>query len=157
MQHVSGAKPTRVFATALVPNGKTVLPDDNAHIVVDFADGSRGTILYSALGAKRQPKEKLEVLGSGKSAELNDFRSLETWSGSNSGKKKGKLDKGHAQMLQALGNAVRNGSPAPIPFDQLAATTLATLAVVESINTGLPVVLDNDSLEMSPAPSAGNS
>ncbi|NQW21522.1 MAG: Gfo/Idh/MocA family oxidoreductase [Chloroflexi bacterium] len=157
MQYLSGAKPTKVFATSLVPNGKTVLADDNAHIMVDFADGSRGTILYSALGAKNQPKEKLEVLGGGKSAELNDFKSLETWSGSSHDKKSGKLDKGHTQMLQALGNAVRNGSPSPIPFEQLAATTLATLAVVESIHTGQPIVLNNDSLEMSPAPSTGSS
>jgi predicted dehydrogenase/threonine dehydrogenase-like Zn-dependent dehydrogenase len=157
LQHLSGSKPTRVFATALIPNGKTVLADDNAHVVVDFADGSQGTILYSALGAKGQPKEKLEILGSGKSAELNDYKSLETWSGSGHNKKSGKLDKGHAQMLQALADSVRNGTPAPIPFEQLAATTLATLAVVESIKTGQPVVIDNDALEMSSAPSAGNS
>jgi predicted dehydrogenase/NADPH:quinone reductase-like Zn-dependent oxidoreductase len=157
LQHITSAKPTKVFATALVPNGKTVLADDNAHIVVDFEDGSRGTILYSALGAKSQPKEKLEILGSGKSAELNDFKSLETWSGSSHDKKSGKLDKGHTKMLQALANAVRNGTPAPIPFDQLAATTLATLAVVESINTGQPIILNTDSLEMSPAPAAGDS
>jgi predicted dehydrogenase/threonine dehydrogenase-like Zn-dependent dehydrogenase len=157
MQHLCRAKPIKVFATALIPNGKTVLADDNAHIVVDFEDGSRGTILYSALGAKSQPKEKLEILGSGKSAELNDFKSLEMWSGSSHDKKSDKLDKGHAQMLQELANAVRNGTSAPIPFDQLAATTLATLAVVESIKTGQLIILNNDSLEMSPAPVAGYS
>jgi predicted dehydrogenase/threonine dehydrogenase-like Zn-dependent dehydrogenase len=149
LQHICNSKPTQVYATRLPENGKSILHDDNVMVVINFEDGSRGSITYSALGASGQPKERLEVLGSGKSAELDDYRSLVMWSGSKRIKHSGKADKGHRQMFQQLADSVQSGAAAPIPFDQIAASSLATLAIVKSMDTGQPVDVDTATLQLS--------
>ncbi len=157
LQHLCEAKPTRIYATALPSNGMVVLDDDNVSVLVDFADGSRGTILYSALGASGQSKERIEIIGSGKSAELDDFRSLKTWTGIKETKHKGKMDKGHNAMFRELADSWRSGGPAVIPFDELAASTLAAIAIIESLKTGQPVNVDVERLSLSAAGSLPDS
>ena len=56
------------------------------------------------------------------------------------------MDKGHAAQFEALLSAVKNGSGPPVPFDQLILSTVATMAIVESLQTGEPVVVDVSSL-----------
>ena len=141
LQFFAGARPTRVFATRLPESSGTVLPDDNVVITVDFADGSRGSINYSALGAANQPKEQIELMGSGRSATLTDFRRVDLYSGAKSRVLKGRPDKGHQRQFAALVNAIETGDGPPVAFDQLVSSTSATLCVLESLNTGEPVTV----------------
>ena len=46
------------------------------------------------------------------------------------------LDKGFENALQAFTQAVANGGPAPIDENELIESSLATLAVLESLQTG---------------------
>ena len=48
---------------------------------VECADGSVGTVLYAASGDAAMPKERVEVLGRGRSAMLDNYQSLTTWAG----------------------------------------------------------------------------
>ncbi len=50
--------------------------DDSATITLGFADGSLGTIHYLANGARRFPKERLEVFCAGGILRLDNFRKL---------------------------------------------------------------------------------
>ena len=49
---------------------------DNISVIMNFEDGSIGTINYFTNGAKSFPKEKLEVFCGGSILELNNFKSL---------------------------------------------------------------------------------
>jgi len=113
--------------------------DDNIVVSLRFADGSVGTVTYTALGDPGYPKERLEVFGEARVAALDDFRSLELARGGRiSRSRSSNQDKGFEKELRLFVEAARSGGPMPIPFEQAAATTRATLAILDSLRTGAP-------------------
>jgi predicted dehydrogenase/threonine dehydrogenase-like Zn-dependent dehydrogenase len=147
-QHISGSTPIRVYANRITPEGKNVLADDNVQVVITFDDGSSGTVTYSALGGPSQPKEHIEVLGGRKSATLDDFRTLTLFGNSTSTAKNKSGDKGHIKQFQLFSEAIKSGGAPLIPARELVASTLATLAVPTSLESGQPVNLDIDNIEL---------
>jgi predicted dehydrogenase/threonine dehydrogenase-like Zn-dependent dehydrogenase len=133
-----GAPVVSVFTQA-VPR----TPDDVV-LTLAFADGSIGTIVYASGGDRSMPKEYLEVLGGGRSAVLDDFRSVQLHASGSSVRMGGRLarqDKGHAAELSAFIDAVHRGAPSPVNPEVAAHVTTVTFAAVESGRTGLPVVV----------------
>jgi predicted dehydrogenase/threonine dehydrogenase-like Zn-dependent dehydrogenase len=152
-QFFAGSTPTSIFARNLARAGDRVLPDDNVVITIEFADGSLATINYGALGAGRMSKERIEILGDGKSAVLDDFRMLELYEGTSRNTKKSRMNKGHNDEFELLVDAVATGGPWPIPGDEIIYSSLATLLVNQSIDSGNPVAVDLASLSSGFAPS----
>jgi len=93
---------------------------DVASLHLRFADGSLGTVNYFANGDRSYPKERLEIFTAGKVLALDNYRLLSGygWSGFTRFSTL-RQEKGHAQELQAFFEAVRAGSPSPIPPEQL--------------------------------------
>ncbi|MEE9607283.1 MAG: bi-domain-containing oxidoreductase [Myxococcota bacterium] len=138
LQFLAGAPPTRVSADAIAGDSR-FRSDDNVALSLCFADGSIGTLLYTALGDPSVPKEHLEVFGEGRVAILEDFRSLELVAdGRRKRTKSANQDKGFESELRRYLEALRSGSQIPIPFEESAATTRATLAALESLRSGEP-------------------
>jgi predicted dehydrogenase len=141
LHHLAGAPPTRVFAEAIAGDSR-YRADDNVAITLRFADGSIGTLLYTALGDSSQGKEYLEVYGEGRTAILDDFRSLRlVRRGRVARRRAANQDKGFVEEMRRFLAAVRAGGPMPIPFEESAASTRATLAAVGSLRTGAPAEL----------------
>jgi polar amino acid transport system substrate-binding protein len=113
--------------------------EDDVTMLLRFADGSVATIAYVASGDPAYPKERIEVIGNGMVATLDDFRALEIARGKRARSTSMLQDKGHAAECQAFVDAVRRGGPPPIAYASLAATTRATFAVLASLATGQPV------------------
>ncbi len=131
MVFVCGALPTSVSAVAMPDDQGN---NDTIHINLSFADGSTGTVLYLANGAKSVAKEYVEVFGNGQTAVLTDFRSLEIHGGGRPAKTKlASQNKGQAEMLQQFFGVIRDGGSSPIPVDQQVAVSRATFAVLESL------------------------
>ena len=141
---LAGALPVRVYARALPNDGR--YRDDNVVITLEFADGSLGTIAYVANGDKSFPKERLEVFGGGAVAVLDDFRRLELVRNGRKKVVRSRLhqDKGHRGEWEAFVAAVQNGGPAPIPFEEIVATTLTTFRILDSLRCGGPVAVYTD-------------
>ena len=132
---------SRVSSVFAVPGAASA---DDVVLTVRFEDGSIGTIAYAGGGDRAMPKEQLEVLGSGVSATLDDFRTLRVHSAGRTRRFGGALprqDKGHAAELAAFFTAVRSGSPSPVDPELAAHVTRVTFAAVESARSGLPVEL----------------
>jgi len=141
LHHLAGAPPVRVSAECIA-GGAKYRGDDNVAITLRFADGSIGTVIYTASGDDRMPKERLEVFGEGGVAVLDDFRSLELARGGKAHRERAaNQDKGFAEEMRRFLAAVREGGPMPIPFEQSLASSRATIAVLEALRTGAPVVL----------------
>lgn len=141
LQHLAGAAPVRVSAECIA-GGAKFRGDDNVIATLRFADGSIGTVLYTAAGDDRVAKERLEVYGEGGVAILDDFRTLELSRGGRARSERSPgQDKGFAEEMRRFLAAARAGDPMPIPFEQSLASTRATLAIVESLRTGAPVAL----------------
>ncbi|MBV8715657.1 MAG: bi-domain-containing oxidoreductase [Chloroflexi bacterium] len=133
-----GAPVTSVYASA------TDVEGDDVVLTLSFEDGSIGTITYASGGDRSMPKEYVEVFGGGRAAILDDFRTVRLHNGGASKTIGGRLarqDKGHAAELAAFIAAVRSGGPSPLDSEVAAHVTRVTFAAVESVRTGLPIVL----------------
>jgi predicted dehydrogenase/threonine dehydrogenase-like Zn-dependent dehydrogenase len=117
---------------------------DNVLISIRFANGSEGTISYLANGDRSCSKERLEIFGGGTAAVMEDFRRLELM---RDGSKRTiryrwRQDKGHRDEWSAFMESVRHGRGAPVSFDELVCSTLATLRIQEAVATGRRLVVD---------------
>jgi predicted dehydrogenase len=137
-----GSCPVEVQAQVVANPGQYSM--DNVIASFKFPNGSLATISYLANGDKSASKERVEVFGGGSVAILEDFRRLELVS---KGRKKITRsrwiqDKGHKAEMQAFVDVLRGKISPPISFDQIVGSTLATLRLQDSCQTGQPVALD---------------
>lgn len=122
-------------AAAAQPDGARYR-SDNIAVTLTFRDGSIANLLYLANGASSVGKEFFEVFCQGKTARLDNFRALELAHAGTITRLKSSSDKGHRRELELTIDALRQGKPAPIPFDELAEVTETTFLVQQAIATG---------------------
>lgn len=149
LSFLCGATPASVEAHGFM-SGES----QNAVIALEFGNGSLGTIHYACNGDRAFSKERIEVFGAGKAAALDDFRKLELVQ---NGKKQTirswlTADKGHAAEWKAFADSIRHGSPAPIPPEEIFASTLATIRIAECLRSGQEASVSLSNPEMLAAP-----
>jgi polar amino acid transport system substrate-binding protein len=142
LSYWAGAPPTRVSAHAIGPEGGWDRAD-NVVVALSFADGSAGTILYSAMGDPSVSKERYEVFCEGKVAAVDNWRTLEiTARGKTKTTRTLKADKGHVGEVRAFVEACKSGRPSPIVWESIAATTRATFAIERAWREGVTLEVD---------------
>jgi len=131
---LAGEVPVKVEAHALPDAGR--YRRDNVQITLTFPNGSIGQVLYLANGDKGLPKERLEVHCAGRSVVLDDYRELQLWSAGNRKTYRSQLrqDKGHLAAWLSFVQAVKLGENPSIPYDQLYASSLASIQAAEQIS-----------------------
>lgn len=142
LTYLTQSRPVTVYAAALRPN--RTLPDDtdNVSVTITYENGSVGSLQYLTQGGAKLPKEWIEVHGAGRSAQLQNFEQVMTYTSSQQEKFKGQgVNKGQQEEMAAFIRAVRTASPMPISFDDLLDTTLVTLAAETSLKTGRVISL----------------
>lgn len=138
-QALTGARVARVFATGVgLPDPASRLRDNFA-LTLQLTDGSIATIVYTAKGDPALGKERIEVFGGGMAAVIDDFRTTTIIRRGKTEPWKTRQDKGHADEIARFVDAVAGGLPPPIGLADLRAASLASLAAVESLATGMPV------------------
>jgi predicted dehydrogenase len=108
--------------------------DDKVSINLSFADGSFGTIHYLANGGKAFPKERIEVFCGGAILQMDNYRVLQGYGWK--GFKKMKLfkqDKGQFACAKAFVDAVREGKPSPIPYEEEMESSRVSIEVAEML------------------------
>ena len=136
---LAGSKPVSVTAQALPDEGQ--FRQDNVQVTFRFANGSLGTLTYLANGDRALPKERLEVFSGGKTAVLDDFRSLDLSEGGRTKGLRMSQDKGHREIWRAFITASQKGGNPPIPYAELFSGARATLAALKSLEIGGEVLL----------------
>jgi predicted dehydrogenase len=142
LQYLTGAPPVMVYASAAKTGHGLV--EDEAIITLHFADGSVGTVVYAAGGDRAFSKERIEVIGDGKVAVLDDFHTLDLIQNGKRTRARQRLrtSKGHREQWQGLVRAVQAGQDSTIAMDEIVTTHLATYAAVESMSAGRPIPVD---------------
>lgn len=129
---LAGGIPTAIQATARPLGGEAVAAAGRFAVSLGFGDGSLATILYTDQGASGLPKEMIEAHGGGRSALLDDFRSLALLRGRSRQKVGGRRqDKGHAAQFKALAATMADDGDAsadPDPLDTMEVTLAAAEA-----------------------------
>jgi predicted dehydrogenase/threonine dehydrogenase-like Zn-dependent dehydrogenase len=109
------------------------VPADRVSFTLSFGDGSIGTVHYLANGPRSFPKERLEVFCGGRILQLDNFRTLRgfAWPGFTKFSL-WRQDKGNTACAAAFVEAVRNGGPSPIPFEELVEVTEVSFQIAEA-------------------------
>ncbi|RSN56910.1 oxidoreductase [Amycolatopsis sp. WAC 04182] len=129
-----GSDPVSVYATATPGH-------QDLQILLRYPDGSTASIAYTTSGSSAFPKETIDLTADGKVLRFDDFARASVfgrkkWASSRIPKGR---DKGQAAELEAFVDALSTGVAMPVSVESLVSTTLATLAVNRSLETGMPV------------------
>ena len=139
---IVGAPLVSVAAVGLGPAPSTAAQDSFA-LTLTYADGSIGHVSYIATGSPQMAKERVEVIGAGRSAVIEDFRRVALY-GSRRRPAVPPLglskDKGHQALFERFLAFARDGGEPPIPYASLLETTMATLGAREALRAapGVP-------------------
>lgn len=139
--YLAGTTVTRVYTHVLPDSGKYA--QDNFIIQLTFANGSLGTIIYSANGEKSFGKEMLELFGGGLSARLDDYRHLELRHNQVRISQKARLrqDKGHKAEWELWRDyLLKKGGP-PMTIAEISHSMNVTFAALRSLKEKQPVTL----------------
>lgn len=112
--------------------------DDQSFITLRHANGSVSNVAYLAGGDRAMPKERVEVLGGGRMAVIDDFNSV-TLASSGQMRTTKTRGKGHFEEMQTWARVLREGGPAPIAWEELRAVSLAAILAVRSLREGVPL------------------
>ncbi len=155
IQYLTGSLPERVYAETLRSPGYH--PTDNVVITLKMKNGAVGSISYVAGGDKRYPRERVEVFGGGAVGVIENFKAASfTYRGRTKRIRHWlAVDRGHRGEVEALMKSLSEGGPAPVAFEDYVYTTLATLAIEESLKSGTPVVVNPESFLASDRRSSG--
>lgn len=117
---------------------------DDLSVTLTFKDGSLATIVYTAQGDTAHSKERFECFAGGTVAVIDNFLTLAITQGGRTRTEKSMgQDKGHRAELEAFARAVAGGGPAPADEAELIETSLATIAVLESLRDGRRIGLED--------------
>ncbi|MCG3197033.1 MAG: Inositol 2-dehydrogenase/D-chiro-inositol 3-dehydrogenase [bacterium] len=133
-QFWTGSSVVDVQASSLRPPDGVPSGEENVSILLRFADGSLGTLVYLSEGASGVSKELYEVHGGGKSAILDDFRSLTLYSGTRRKALRSRnQDKGHARELEHFFESLAKGVRPELSFESCAHTTEVMFRILERL------------------------
>lgn len=150
LRYLVGHPVSEAFAVAHGAPGTPLGNRDCLVVALTFADGSIGEITYVSQGSSRVPKERLEVFGNGgRTAILDDFRTLELFSGSKRDRTGArKQDKGHLSEVAEFVRAAR-GTEVSVSLEEISNVSQATLAAHRSLETGAPVAIPTRGIDES--------
>lgn len=136
LRFLAGAPITSVTARSIGVAGGVAITEDKAAIVLEFADGSIGTVHYLANGNAAFPKERVEVFAGGGVMQLDNFVRLRAWGwpGARGGRRL-RQDKGQVGLARAFVDSLGAGGPAPIPADELFEVSRASIDAAEQLRS----------------------
>jgi predicted dehydrogenase/threonine dehydrogenase-like Zn-dependent dehydrogenase len=145
MQYLTGSHVTRVYAESVASEDREATDDDSVFVTLKFADGSNGTVAYLAEGDRALPKERVEIFGAGRAFVIEDYRAAASYAGGRETRTRLRAqDKGVREEVRAVCAALREGTPAPVPLEDLANTTRTTFRILDSLRTGEPKEVNSE-------------
>lgn len=133
---LTGSAPRVVEAVAV--GGGSEPREDSLAATLRFRDGSVAVIVYSALGDRGMPKERVEILGEAGAGALDDFAELSLYRHGKEEHLTGRRDKGHGAEVETFIASCREGRQ-PWPVEDMAAAMRATFAIRDAV-AGRPSV-----------------
>jgi predicted dehydrogenase/threonine dehydrogenase-like Zn-dependent dehydrogenase len=121
---LTGAQCTDVQMAGVPRQGRQWAKNDNFSATLTFADGSVCSLLYTAMGSKQYPKERLEVFSEGSVLVLDDYKRLTITGNPAKGWNSVTQDKGQLAEIQALAMMIRDGAPKGFIEEQLAVSRM---------------------------------
>jgi predicted dehydrogenase/threonine dehydrogenase-like Zn-dependent dehydrogenase len=130
-----GAQPVHVLAEAVGADGVAA--------TLRYPDGSVAVLQYLSGGHPKVPKERIEIVGAGTVALIDDFRTTTWQSPGGEGKfAPGGQDKGHRAEFAAFVRAIRDGTAEPLAFAECVGSTIATFRIRDAAAGGIALPIE---------------
>jgi predicted dehydrogenase len=139
--YFAGSPVIRVYAESIGGPHTPTISDDQCFITMRHANGSVSNVAYLAGGDARFGKERIEVLGGGQMAVIDDFTEVITSVGGKQQRTRSKQDKGHRQEIARFAEVISRGGEPLISWEAMKATSLAAILAVRSLREGEPIEL----------------
>jgi predicted dehydrogenase/threonine dehydrogenase-like Zn-dependent dehydrogenase len=141
LSFVAGS-PVSAVSAMTMGEGVTARADKTV-ILLQFLDGSIGTVNYFSNGSKTFPKEVLEVFSDSRVLRMENYRVTRGFGFSDFKKlKTSRQDEGHGAEVAAFIQRIVGGGVSLTPFPELDNITRASFAAVESAAQGKVISLD---------------
>ncbi len=131
--HLAGEPVESVEAAALPTDGVGVVASDSFAATFRFASGSRAVLVYTGLGDRGLPKERLELFRRGRALVIDDFRCLEVFGAAGGSIELPVQDKGFAAQWDAVARALRGGSSPLIGLEEIEAAMRVTFRLDRAV------------------------
>lgn len=132
LQFFTESDPKRVYAAG------PAIPEDsptrqNVQVVIEFEDGSTGTVTYTTLGDDSEGKESIEIFQGGETFRIDDFKT---------GRLGMSQSKGFETEFRKLVGSIQDGNSAPISINEIIGSSLSTFAIRNSMTASTPIEID---------------
>ena len=141
MTWLIGFEPVSVFARA-TGQCPSLSEMENVSATFQFADGSVGTVLYTAAGSSALGKERVEIFTDGTAVTMDDYRRLTVRGCRRQDVRKRRADKGHNAEFQHFAGAVVGRHPLEVTHHDGIRGTVCSLKIFDSVKAGGPVAID---------------
>ncbi len=134
---MSDSLPARVHAEPIAVPGSPNPNRESVCVTVRMQNDSLGVIHFLTTGDSSLSRERLEVFGGGRSATMDNFRTLELHQGARRRVKKlSNYQKGYREQVGAFVTAIRNNTEMPIPYETILAVSRTGFLIHESLDRG---------------------
>jgi predicted dehydrogenase/threonine dehydrogenase-like Zn-dependent dehydrogenase len=134
LRYLVGSPIISVKTTGMGQTPSDGIREDKVTFTLGFSDGSFGTVHYLSNGHKSFPKERLEVFCGNKILQLDNFINLKGYGWPNFNKMSLRhQDKGHQACVEQFIKTINEGSPSPIPFEEIAEVTRVSFEISENL------------------------
>ncbi len=136
MMYLAGSGIAEINCQSIRSVNPLVHSNDNASVIIEFADGSIGNLIYLTDGDTSVHKELLEVHSAGMSVVMDDFKAISFHRNGRSKKKNYDGRKGHSEEVQSFVGAISGAVSPAMSFNESCDVTEATFKILESTRDG---------------------
>lgn len=123
-----------VDAVSIKPTTEQFVSNDNFTATIKYEDGSVCNLIYTALGTKSVPKERMEIYVDNKVIYLDDYKDLKIFGSKEKGFESKTQDKGQYNELLKFAESIKNNIDL-IPLWQLVQATEISFEVEKKISS----------------------
>lgn len=127
---LTGSLPESVNTAAIVGSTDHYSSSDNVSINLTFKNGSVANIIYTAMGSKSFPKERVTVFCNGNVGEINNFVSATVYGNKRKKLRKMEQDKGFVEEYYSMAKTMQLDKSERSDISQDIETSLASLMAV---------------------------
>ncbi len=134
--YLVNSEPDRISSNSAVLKSGDYIDEDNVIITIQYKNGSIGSIMYTSLGDKSFPKERIEIYQNSSVFVIDDFiKGTYTKNGRTKKINLKKQDKGFLRLYENIVESLTSGSEL-MNFENLCMTTSTTFEVLNQLKKG---------------------
>jgi predicted dehydrogenase len=136
------SEPVWVSGACLPTSAKEPIGDHNVASTIGFEDGSVANLTYCTVGSKTSGGERIEGWAPGLGCIVEDFKWLQSRTGSRTTRSKWFAEKGYDVQMRGFIEDIRRGAQPAVTVRDGARATLVCLRLLEAVRDRIPRTID---------------